>query len=555
MSDWVRAKLPRLIETNKGTNLEYFVRPFYRDCFQMLVEQLKQEYCNVTCTGTPGIGKSVFIHYFIEEYLKIQPKAQFVLSVFSANGKHVISQWIHLGEHGLEMKYLGYLPLDEQVGLPDGTLIHLYDGWSELGASRTNRCIAFPSPNYQWFKENEKSPAHEFIYFPLWTFEELEYANHFLQLGIDDEDLAKRYYKFGGIARFTLTSNKNFYDQGVNSLQLAYDYYFRTYDDLMDAFKTARNHLSKSADVLRLCHRLFYYVPMENFRQCRTILGSSEIVKKFDTLILTLKAKERNQLVRSLDVGFAGSIVGRLFEVFVYERFIQGIQLNLRPLLGNEEMETNVEEKLILKIPSNSYFRIKSDNPPLSELFFNALLLPDDPNMESVDGAFVDDSGKILYMFQITLQKTHQVSGDGLVKLVEMLQKTEAVAKCELEPRLVFIVPEENEAEFSKQPVKEVSFVIPDKFNPTKALEFGAIKGLRQTSVDKLINEGAQTLGDLKGMFEAGKVKYKAVEQYFKPRNQDLIKRMRDVKQFVASIKFPDDNKVRMDIHVSDLKE
>ena len=65
-------KLPGFIEANRvrGSD-QYFIRSFNREFLQYLVEKLKLSYCNVTCTGTPAIGKSVFIHYFIEEWLKL----------------------------------------------------------------------------------------------------------------------------------------------------------------------------------------------------------------------------------------------------------------------------------------------------------------------------------------------------------------------------------------------------------------------------------------------------------------------------------------------------
>jgi hypothetical protein len=544
---YVRTKISGLIEANRvvgNDNMKYFIRPFYRECFQYLVEKLNHSYCNLTCTGTPGIGKSVFIHFFIEEYFKIKPNAHFLLSTFSSEGEHRSSQWIFCTNGSLQLRAIDTslkTPVEEKLGLPDGALIYLFDGWSKLGMpAYTNQLVAFPSPNYQWFKENAKS-SFDVVYFPLWTFDELDCANERLQLGIDDTTLAQRYYKFGGTARFSLTKDLKLYTRGVVSLDKAFSTYFKSYEGLLDAFTIAKEHLATSAELLRLCHRLFYYVPSQDFESCRTILGSTEIIERFDTLISNLKTKERNQLVRSLEVGFAGSIVGRLFEVFVYEKLVQGIQLNMRPLLDKNAMETGGnEEKEVLKILTNSCFWISKNQPPR---VFNAVLIPDNPNMESVDGAYVDDVEKILYMFQITIRNAHEESGNGLIKLAEMVQKAEAVARGEFEPRLVFIVPEEIEANFSKQLIKEVSIGISENFDPLKPLEFGIIKDLQRRSVAKLIKEGAKTLGDLKVKFDAGLVQYKTLEDFFRPRNQDLIKKMSTVKQFVVGLEFPDDNK------------
>jgi hypothetical protein len=100
-----------------------------------------------------------------------------------------------------------------------------------------------------------------------------------------------------------------------------------------------------------------------------------------------------------------------------------------------------MEENTVLKIPPESYFRLHE-------------LSPDDSNMESnIGGAFVDDLEKVLYIFKITTRNIHQMSYHDLVKLAENMQKTESIASGELEIRLVFIVPEENEASFSKQTI------------------------------------------------------------------------------------------------------
>jgi hypothetical protein len=72
-------------------------------------------------------------------------------------------------------------------------------------------------------------------------------------------------------------------------------------------------------------------------------------MERFDTLISTLKRKERNQLVRSLDYRYAGSLVGRIFEAFVYERLIQGIELNMLHLIDKDDMQKIIDEVLCIQ--------------------------------------------------------------------------------------------------------------------------------------------------------------------------------------------------------------
>ncbi len=94
-------------------------------------------------------------------------------------------------------------------------------------------------------------------------------------------------------------------------------------------------------------------------------------------------------------------------------------------------------------------------------------------------------------------------------------------------------------------PFRIKEFSIPDTFDSKLPLKYGVIEGLRQTCVDKLINAGAKTICDLKEMFEAGQVHYKAVAQFFKYRNPDLIKNIRKINQFVACLKFPDNKETK----------
>jgi hypothetical protein len=176
--------------------------------------------------------------------------------------------------------------------------------WEHQGLIDVSRS---PAQTISGAKRTRKHP-HDLVYLPPWTFEEIEYANQCLQLEIDEKTLAERYHKFGGTARFTLTTDKDLYDFGVKSLENAYSSYFKTYEQLLDAFETAEGHLPKSADMVNLCHHLFHYVPIENYFKCRIILGSAEIIERFDTLILDLNVKERYQLVRSLDRRFAKRI-------------------------------------------------------------------------------------------------------------------------------------------------------------------------------------------------------------------------------------------------------
>lgn len=102
-----------------------------------------------------------------------------------------------------------------------------------VGASwpRLDRCRAFPSPNYQWFKENAKS-TFDVVYFPLWTFEALDDANTVFNWASMTKLLLNLITSlhFVGTARFTLTMDLKFYDRGIVSIDKAFSTYFKSYD-------------------------------------------------------------------------------------------------------------------------------------------------------------------------------------------------------------------------------------------------------------------------------------------------------------------------------------
>jgi hypothetical protein len=98
--------------------------------------------------------------------------------------------------------------------------LYLYDGPPKVRPIGV-KMIAFTSPNFVWLDSMRKNPAHRRVYMPVWKIKELQEAVKLLELKIEEKELEKRYKLFGGSARYCLSLDENFVDQGIEDIKLA----------------------------------------------------------------------------------------------------------------------------------------------------------------------------------------------------------------------------------------------------------------------------------------------------------------------------------------------
>jgi len=147
-------------------------------------------------TGNPGIGKSWFLSYCLLEFSK-QKRNIFYESVQSQQW-----WWFRPPPHGdvVEVR-IGQLP--NEIWHPSS--IYLFDPYG--GAPRESLgvpafTIVTASPNKVHYKEFLKKVMRK-CYLPVWSLEELRAVRSYFPW-VSDDDLCRRFEKFGGIVRYTL---------------------------------------------------------------------------------------------------------------------------------------------------------------------------------------------------------------------------------------------------------------------------------------------------------------------------------------------------------------
>ena len=111
---------------------EFYVRDCYRQYYDYISASLANGFYQISLTGTPGIGKSIFYIYFFQRYRTEFPKATIVTASFTMNSK--LKQCIRYGPGDiLGVKFSDIRELEADI--------YLYDGPPEME----------PGPRKKWF--------------------------------------------------------------------------------------------------------------------------------------------------------------------------------------------------------------------------------------------------------------------------------------------------------------------------------------------------------------------------------------------------------------------
>ena len=153
---------------------KFYVRDCYRQYYEYIMQSLEGEFDQISLTGTPGIGKSIFSIYFFQRYRREFPKATIVTASFTIYRK--LEQCIRFGPDDL----LGEKFFDIRGLEAD---IYLYDGPPEMDPGVGKKMVSFTCPNYDWFNVMRKTPYHARMHLPFWSLEELLEAMSFYKLG------------------------------------------------------------------------------------------------------------------------------------------------------------------------------------------------------------------------------------------------------------------------------------------------------------------------------------------------------------------------------------
>lgn len=441
---------------------------------------LPDESIYISLTGTPGIGKSAFYQDFFQRYRAANPAHTVLTASFNKKGELKKCRIFHPDGRIQELEKLPNPKPGEKK-----CEIYLFDG-APGGEPSECTAVIFTSPKGTWFEQMSKYENHVKIHFLNWTFEELKQANTVLELGIDEATLWKRYLTFGGAARYILTKNTSYVNQGFKELVKGLKK-VQSYDQLKQCF-------DDQLPMKLVVHRLMSYVPNDPTKldDASLVFASKRIsIMVYDHLQNMLQP-ERNKLMAWLDgVGQAAPFQAHIFESFVHERFLKGGDFTIR-LLGSPP----TTEALKIAETVGTYGRFRPKEEPLEQGFFQDVYrIPASKIQESIDSYYLTD--KCLYMFQVTRNAQHGVKADGLVDLLKQLEKLQAAKEGKIHLKLIFVVPSGMENSYPKQEI-EIDWVLFDKSEEEiNQLPCDRVPSIKEKSATILKTHGINTIGDL----------------------------------------------------------
>lgn len=246
-----------------GTTMEqsYLIRDCYKVYFRYICEILKEGYKQVTVTGTPGIGKSIFLLYFFKRFREENPHVTIVTAAFTRIDTLLTCMVYEPGCAKGEV--YDYVPFLEDC-------LYVYDGTPPSHAVR-ERMITFTAPRRTFFESIEEADAHTFLYMPMWTLDELNNAVCILGKDISDDILRERFEKFGGVARYCLTRNEGLYSRGLGLLARA-AYQVTSYATMLESIRGRLGREDISYEVFHLIPILSDKAPFASL--CTRAIGS-----------------------------------------------------------------------------------------------------------------------------------------------------------------------------------------------------------------------------------------------------------------------------------------
>jgi hypothetical protein len=458
---------------------EYDCPTFYiRECYHIYYDLMllclnSDKYDFLTIVGTPGTGKSLFYVYVVHRYRYEHPEATIVTASFN-KAQQMIECWIYQpGQKAYECK---------TIPIIEGAL-YLYDGPPSIRPKR-QKMVCFSCPNHVWLDLYFKDKRHTRLWFPAWTLEELLDANEVCELDLSEETIANRFNFFGGSARYCLSTDEQYVEEGRAKL--------RSKTSAVDSVYELSLCLKDGPYRDVLSHQIFHLYPeiSEKFPFVNAIPSTWACSKEVDTLIRgSILGKSRanyNEMIRLMcEVPELARINGILFEKFVHEVMEKGGIFPMRRL-DAEAIVNNT-----CHIPTGVYERTNT-------------------GCESVDGvAVVNDA---VMLFQATVARKHPVNAHGICQQLKKIGKFESFINGTVkEVFLIFLIPPKS-IDFKKQQI-----ILDPLLNDESNIR--DIKRMRYTWRQDLVNENVRTVGDLRNLVNDDK--YAPYLEDFDSRNEN----------------------------------
>jgi hypothetical protein len=436
-----------------------FVRKCYHELYDIIIKSpiTTIEPLRILLTGTPGIGKSSFLIYFIIRHLykSITAPNSEENPVISSSGMRDILIFQPAGSDGEYYAFAGpdivrkgtYSDFEDFFFLP--TTWYLVD-WKPVSPPKNEDAATLfaLSPNSiqdNNFKDFEKV-LFTVLCMPVWTYDELEECRHFVFPELPKESLNYIYDRVGGVPRSCLEAPTGVLRAGLSKEEA----HKRGLRRLEDAFRVIKDPLrilyfqKESSGIIKVSGRLLHKVPGLEYQDSRRhVWASAYVIDRFVNLIDAQSANNMHCAVRDgLARNERDGTLGKIFECYVRHLFFRGggTELRKRRLYqaSDQGKESEAEERFTIpeKSKHKLFNRMADFSIPEED---NGTIWTPGPNFPSVDVILTPNS-----LFQITISQRHPVKQEPLRQILEKLPAKENIA-------LYFIVPDDNFETFAFQ--------------------------------------------------------------------------------------------------------
>ena len=364
-----------------------YIRDSYRDIASLIMTDIRDSRSSgikkTIITGSPGIGKSLFLIYLLWKLVKQGQRVLFIYHPYNI---------YYDGQGGVWMFASEKLPDDDDRSFWNATLWCLFDAKSkqksQLDALPYECCrfVLSTSPRRDMVNDFKKPPDPQIFYMPIWTEAELKNIESFFP---NVTDWLDRFKILGGIPRHVLESTSQ---NPTMILEVAC-----TQCSLDDCIKKIGLNSMITENVI---HSLVHITSFPPFTESSVQYASEAAVsiivreKGINSKIMELLPScERNPLTASL--------CGYIFEPYALDVLEKGGSFDCRLLLhGNTKPQsTRTHDKLYIPPSTKTVVdKVVAGQPQ------NQLHVPKTKNFTGID-AWIPGIGA----FQITAGKTHDL--------------------------------------------------------------------------------------------------------------------------------------------------
>jgi hypothetical protein len=358
---------------------------YVRECYQTIASRtcIKPGINKAIITGTPGIGKSLFLIYFLWKLVKERKRVLFIYHPFNI---------YYDGKGGVF--WFAQLPLVTDVSFWNKTLWCLFDAKNKTNADLNDlpyplcSFVVSTSPRREMLNDFKKPPAPQVFYMPTWTKAELETI---AWLFPNSTGWHRRFEILGGIPRYVLEDTAR---DPTQMLEAACS--DCSLDDCIKKIGMDSAITEKSWIIHSLIH-VTSPPPFTNSSVCYASTTALAIIVQSKGNDAKLRMRELLESCQGNPL--VGALCGYIFEPYAIELLEKGGTFTCRELVrGNKRIKPN---ETTLKIPASIR---KVVDKVSSDQTHNQLFVPKTTNYAAID-AWIPGIGA----FQMTVGKKHDI--------------------------------------------------------------------------------------------------------------------------------------------------